>query len=74
MSQELQQKSTDGRTFAFLSLVGWIIPIIGLPLAILGITKSVKNDDSLGLIVGVFGLLLTIFNAFVGFMNGVGGG
>lgn len=74
MSQELQQKSTDGRTFAFLSLVGWIIPIIGLPLSILGITKSVKNDDSLGLIVGVFGLLLTIFNAFVGFMNGMGGG
>jgi len=70
MSQELQQqKSSEGTTFGLLSLFGWIIPILGVILAVTGIAKSNKNDDTLGLVLSVIGLILSAINWFLGAMQ-----
>lgn len=73
MSQELQQqKSGEGTTFGILSLFGWIIPILGVILAVTGIVKSNKNDDTLGLVLSVIGLILSAINWFLGAMQYMG--
>ncbi len=73
MSQELQQqKSSEGTTFGILSLFGWIIPILGVILAVTGIVKSNKNDDTLGLVLSVLGLIISILMWFLGAMQYMG--
>jgi hypothetical protein len=66
--QHLVQKDSSGSVFGGLSLVAWIIPIIGIPIAVIGLVKSSKNDDTLGLVLSIFGFLLAAFNSFAGFM------
>jgi Na+/H+-dicarboxylate symporter len=58
-----------------LGLVGlfiWIIPIIGFPLTVVGITLGIeeiygkKNNAKIGLILNIIGLVLTLVNYGIG--------
>ncbi len=69
MSYELQQKSNEGTTFGIISLFAWLIPILGVILSVIGITKSNKNDDTLGLVLSVIGLILAAGNWILGAMS-----
>ena len=69
MSSELQQKSSEGTYFGIISLFAWIIPIVGVGISVIGITKSNKNDDTLGLVLSVIGLILSAVNWVLGAMS-----
>jgi hypothetical protein len=69
MSYELQQKSNEGTTFGIISLFAWFIPILGVILSVIGIAKSNRNDDTLGLVLSVIGLILAAGNWILGAMS-----
>jgi len=62
----LEKKSSEGTILGFLSLFAWIIPLIGIPVSVMGVNASNKNNDTLGLVLSIFGCILSAANAFVG--------
>ena len=65
--------ATIGLVCGLVSVVGWLLPILGLQLTIFGIVKSGNGLGSLnggravaGLVLSIIFLLLTIANAAVG--------
>ena len=62
----LEKKSSEGTILGFLSLFAWIIPLIGIPVSVMGVNASNKNNDTLGLVLSIFGGILSAANAFVG--------
>jgi hypothetical protein len=65
MSNDIQ-KSNRGTVLGGLSLIAWLLPVVGLPVAILGIRASAVNNDDVGSALSVIGLILTIINAIAG--------
>ncbi len=65
MSNDLQ-KSNSGTVLGGLSLIAWLLPVVGLPVAVLGIRASAINNDGVGSALSIIGLILTIVNAIAG--------
>ena len=51
-----------------LSVITWLLPIIGVPVSIAGIVVSAKKGSvhKLGLILSILGIILSIINAALG--------
>ena len=66
-------------SFGILSLILWLLPILGLPVAIVGIVKGIKgvrkNEQYAtgGLICSIIGLSFAVANGVLGFYMGVTG-
>lgn len=77
MSEE--EKSTSALVLGILSLIFWIIPLLGLPIAIIGLILGiigVKDNRKLALaalICSIIGLVLTVGNAAIGMYMGATG-
>lgn len=67
-----EKQESLGFWLGFLSLVTWILPIIGYPVSIMGIVISSKNMNSgkkyatAGLIMSVLGITATLINSISG--------
>lgn len=57
--------------FAWLALVAWMLPIVGVPVGIITIVGGHKTRRPLVLTVGIISLMLACFNSGAGFMVGV---
>ena len=68
-----ENKSTVALVLGIISLIMWIIPIIGLPLSIVGLVLGCKNKYKAGIILNIIGLVLTIINTTVGAVLGAQG-
>ena len=79
-----KDRSTTGLVLGLVSIVAWLIPIIGFPVTICGIIFSAKSLDTpgrgkaiAGMILSIIFLCLTILNsiigAIIGFMNATQG-
>ena len=73
-------KATTGLVLGIISLVAWILPIIGLPVTICGIVYSSKGLSSsargraaAGLTLSIIGAFLTVINAAIGAYMGAHG-
>ena len=59
-------KSTGSLVCGILSLILWLLPIIGLPLSITGLILGLRKKYSAGMILNGIGLVLSVINAVVG--------
>jgi predicted Zn finger-like uncharacterized protein len=66
-------KGTLSVVLGLLGLVGWCLPIVGLPITIAGLTFGVKSVNSsnrgaatIGIVLNVIGLILTLINGALG--------
>ena len=66
-------KSTGALVCGIISLIMWLLPIIGLPVSIVGLILGCKNKYKTGIILNAIGLVLTIINATVGAVLGAQG-
>lgn len=76
----LMRKAKISFILGLISLVAWIIPIIGIPVSIVGIVQGVKAWNSgkhsfavAGVTLSIIGLVLGIINASIGAYMGVTG-
>lgn len=67
------KKSKSPIVLGILSLIAWLLPIIGAPVSISGIViacKKIKAEKTtsakIGLVLSILGLILTIGNAALG--------
>ncbi|NMA42175.1 MAG: DUF4190 domain-containing protein [Oligosphaeraceae bacterium] len=58
---------------ASVSLIMWLLPIIGLPVSIVALILGCKNEYKTGIILNAIGLVLTIINATAGAVLGAQG-
>lgn len=73
-----KDRSTTGLVLGLVSIVAWIIPLIGFPVTICGIIFSAGSLNSpgrgkaiAGLVLSIIFLCLTILNSIVGAVLGV---
>ena len=72
-SNNNKNKSMGALICGIISLIMWLIPIIGLPLSIVGLILGCKNKYKVGITLNIIGLVLTIINATVGAVLGAQG-
>jgi len=79
-SQTVDQKgkAVASMVLGCIGMIAWFLPIIGLPIQIVGIVLGVKGKKSsksgiavAGLVLSIIGLVLTIANASIGAYQGV---
>lgn len=56
-----------------ISLIAWLLPLLGYPISIIGLVLGAKNAGragyaKAGMIVSIFGLCLTLLNSFLGWL------
>ena len=73
-----KDNSTTGLVLGLISIIAWIIPLIGFPVTICGIVFSAKSLNTpgrgkaiAGLVLSIIFLCLTILNSIVGAIIGV---
>ena len=49
-----------------VSLIAWLIPIVGLPVSICGVVCSAKNGQNGCLAMSIIGFVLALINSIVG--------
>ncbi len=59
-------KSATSLVLGILSLIFWLIPFFGLPIAIVGLVFGVRRHYTTGIVLNVIGLALAVANAAVG--------
>ena len=67
------QSGTASVVLGILSLIFWLIPILGGPIAIAGIIVSSRQRSTGGLAMGIIGLVLSVINFIVSFFLAVRG-
>ena len=68
-----ENKSTGALVCGIVSLIMWLLPVIGLPVSAVGLILGCKNRYKTGIALNIIGLLLTIINAAVGAVLGAKG-
>lgn len=56
-----------------LSLILWLLPILGAPISIVGLILGIRSKYNVGIVLNVIGLCLTIANAAIGAYMGATG-
>lgn len=82
---QAQQPVGEGKAVAslVLGIVGmlfWLLPILGLPVTVVGVAMGVKGREgsrrgmaTAGLVLSIIGLVLTVINAAIGAYLGATG-
>jgi hypothetical protein len=78
--QQGNGKAIAAMVLGICSLVFWCLPILGLPIAVVGLVLGVTNKNpagagqaKAGVIMSIIGLVLSIGNAIVGVIMAVNG-
>ena len=61
-------QETPGLTLGIISCFAWLLPIVGLPLSIIGLVRATKGNYVPGKVLNLIGLCLSIVNAVIGVM------
>lgn len=68
-----QNKSTVSLVLGICSLIAWLIPLLGFPVSIVGLIFGIKNKYTVGIVLNVIGLAITVANSAIGAFIGAGG-
>ncbi|MEI6532206.1 MAG: DUF4190 domain-containing protein [Candidatus Roizmanbacteria bacterium] len=70
---KLNGKATTSLVLGIIGIIAWLLPILGLPITIVGLIFGIKGTKSLkhgiataGIVLSIIGLVLTIANASIG--------
>ena len=73
-------KATTGLVLGIIGMVVWLLPILGLPITIVGLVKSIgglkstsRGMATAGVVLCIIGLVLTVVNAAWGAYLGATG-
>jgi hypothetical protein len=73
-------QATASLILGILSLFGWCLPILGLPMSITGLVLGIKNLGAVnrgaaiaGIVMNVIGLMLSLINAAIGAYMAISG-
>jgi Domain of unknown function (DUF4190) len=73
-------KATASLVLGILGLIGWCLPIFGLPMTIVGLVLGIKGQNSsnhgsavAGIVLNIIGLALSVVNAAIGAYLGATG-
>ena len=72
-SNSNENKSTGALVLGVISLIMWLIPIIGVPVSVIGLVLGCIKKYNTGIILNVIGLSLSIVNAIIGAVLGAQG-
>lgn len=67
------QKSTASLVLGIVGCIAWLIPLIGFPVTIVGLILGIRRKYTVGIILNVIGLSLTLVNSAVGAVLGYQG-
>ena len=78
-NQQPAQQSIAGFVLGLISIVAWILPLVGYPVTIVGIVlsaKAIKQDKTnlkakIGLGLSIAGLVATLINSILGVLDAV---
>lgn len=77
VSPVINTKATTPLVLGIIGLLAWIIPLIGLPVTIIGLVKGIKASPStkrtVSIVLCIIGLVLTIINGAIGAYTGARG-
>lgn len=69
-------KSTASLVLGILSLIFWVFPLLGFPISIVGLVLAGQKKYTVGLVLNIIGLCLTVANsaigAYMGYMGATG--
>ena len=68
-----EQKSTTSLVLGIISLIAWIIPLLGFPISIVGLIFGIYKKYTTGIILNVIGLSITLINSAIGAVLGAQG-
>ena len=60
-------------SLGILSLLFWLIPLLGFPVSIVGLVFGIRRKYTPGIILNIIGLCLTVANAAIGAYMGATG-
>ena len=81
--EKADKQATTGMVLGLVSIIAWLIPLVGYPISICGIvfsakglkSKNGKGKATAGLVLSIIFLCFTVFNsiwgAIIGFNNAV---
>jgi hypothetical protein len=67
------QKSTASLVLGIVGCIAWLIPLIGFPVTIVGLILGIRRKYTVGIILNVIWLSLTLVNSAVGAVLGYRG-
>ena len=67
------QKSTASLVLGIVGCIAWLIPLIGFPVTIVGLILGIRRKYTVGIILNVIWLSLTLVNSAVGAVLGYQG-
>lgn len=77
ISPVISTKATTPLVLGIIGMIAWFIPIIGLPVTIVGLVKGIKASPSTkrtaSIVLCIIGLVLTIINGALGAYTGAMG-
>lgn len=68
-----QQKSTASLVLGIISLIVWLLPLVGFPVCIVGLVLGIRKKYTAGIVLNVIGLVLTTANSAIGAYMGATG-
>ncbi len=68
-----KQTSTASLVLGVLSVIFWLLPIIGFPIAVVGLILGIRKKYVAGIVLNSIGLALSIVNAVIGAIIAVKG-
>ena len=63
---ENENKSTASLVLGIISLIVWLLPLIGFPVSIVGLILGVRKKYTVGIVLNVIGLVITVANSAIG--------
>ncbi len=69
----MNEKSVPSLILGIISLVAWLLPIVGLPLAIIGLILGIRKKYTPGIVLNIIGLMGSVANAAIGAYMGANG-
>ena len=61
-----QNKSTAGLVLGIINCIGWIIPLIGIPVGIIGLVLSCNKKYKTGIYLNGITLAVAVVNSIIG--------
>ena len=67
------EKSTASLVLGLIGLIAWIIPLFGFPVTIVGLILGIKKKYTVGIVLNVITLMLTVASSAIGAYMGANG-
>ena len=65
----VREKSTTSLVLGIIGCIAWLLPILGIPLSIVGLVLGTRKRYRVGIIINIIVLVLSLGNCILGVIN-----